>query len=408
MAGRLTALKVKSLNTPGRYGDGLGLWLQVRVAGTPDKPKPPSRSWLYRYMVSGKARQMGLGSADVVSLADARDAAAAARKLLAAGEDPIDRRNSDAAAKLVVHQIITFKDVAERYLAANEGAWRNAKHRWQWRQTLEKHAFPTVGEKPVAAITTSDVMNILEPIWQQMPETASRLRGRLESVLDYAKARDWRVGENPARWRGHISNMLPRRNKARTVQHHPALPWAETSAFMIRLRNESGVAAQALEFTVLTAARTGEAIGATWAEVDLVGKLWTVPAPRMKAGKEHRVPLTEAALAVLTRVATLRQDKTPQEFVFPGSRPKEPLSNMAMAMLMRRMKLEHLTVHGFRSTFRDWAAETTDYPSDVVEMALAHQIGDKVQAAYRRGDLFDKRSNLMQEWAVFCGQMAPQ
>ena len=403
--GKLTTLKVKSLSATGRYGDGGGLWLQVRAAAEAvgDKPaRPVRRSWLFRYMIAGQARQMGLGSLDIVSLAEARAAAIECRKQLLGNVDPIAAREAAQAASRSASKVVTFKEVAERYLAAHESNWRNEKHRWQWRQTLEKHAFPTIGDRPVGTITTGDVMTILEPVWQALPETAARLRGRIESVLDYAKTREWRTGENPARWRGHIANMLPKRNKARTVKHHAALPWTRAASFWARLGEETGTAALALRFTILTAARTGETIGTRWSELDLAAGVWTIPAARMKAGKEHRVPLSTAALAVLQPLATLRTSTSPDAYVFASGRQGKPLSNMAMSMLLRRMERGDLTVHGFRSTFRDWAAESTTYPREVAEAALAHVLTDKVEAAYRRGDLFEKRRAMMEEWAEFC------
>jgi integrase len=418
---KLTALKVKSLTTPGRYGDGGGLWLQVRAAGK-DKDgedKPANRSWLFRYMLDGKARQMGLGPADDVTLAKARSAAQAARRLLLDRVDPIDHREKDQAAKRAVVKAMSFKEVAGKYLAAHKDSWRNEKHRWQWGATLEKHAYPVIGDTPIDQIGTSEVMQILEPVWQKTPETASRLRGRIESVLDYAKAREWRSGENPARWRGHIANMLPRRNKRRTVQHHPALPWARMGEFMAALRGQGGTAALALQFTILTAARSDEAISATWGEIDIAAKVWAVPGARMKAAKEHRVPLSSDALAVLATASKQRTDITPAGFVFPGARPKKPLSNMSMVMLVRRMnehdegqpvpwsdgKGEAIVPHGFRSAFRDWAAESTGFAREVAEAALAHTVADRVEAAYRRGDLFEKRRQLMQDWAAFCNKV---
>ncbi len=403
--GKLTALKVKSLTASGRYGDGGGLWLQVRAAVEAEgerRAKPIGRSWLFRYMLGGKARQMGLGPLEDVSLAEARVAAGECRRLLLAGTDPIEAREAALTAKRAQTKAKTFREVAELYLTAHEKHWRNSKHRAQWRSTLDKHAMPAFGDRPIDTITTGDVMEVLEPIWQVMPETASRLRGRLESLLDYAKAREWRSGENPARWRGHVANMLPKRNKARTVQHHAALPWSDMAAFWAELVIEKGVAASALRLTILTAARTGEALGARWSEIDLRAALWTVPAERMKASKEHRVPLSAQAVQVLAEMAKLRSDPTGNAFVFPSTRSKKPLSNMAMSMLLRRMKRDDLTVHGFRSTFRDWAAESTNYPREVAEAALAHVLGDKVEAAYRRGDLFEKRRALMEDWATFC------
>jgi integrase len=391
--GKLTALKVKALTAPGRYGDGAGLWLQVRDA--------EHRSWLFRYTGSGRQRQMGLGPFPDVSLADAREAAHRCRTALRQGQDPIEgRRKAKAAALTATSRAVTFRQVADRYLAAHEAAWRNAKHRYQWRATLGL-ACEQIGRMPVTVIATGDVMRVLEPIWQEKPETASRLRGRIESVLDYAAAHGWRGGDNPARWRGHLAKLLPPTNKVARVEHHMALPWSHIGGFMAELRDQDGVAARALEFTILTAARTGEVIGATWAEIDLRAGLWTVPAERMKAGREHRVPLPDASLDVLKAVAAMRDDPA-GGWVFPGAKAGKPLSNMSMIMLLRRMKRPDITVHGFRSSFRDWCAEATNHPREVAEQALAHVLGDRVEAAYRRGDLFEKRRRLMEDWARFC------
>ena len=292
--------------------------------------------------------------------------------------------------------------MAERYLAAHSDTWRNPKHRAQWRNTLETYAHPHMGNLPVGELGTEHVLAALEPIWRTKPETAARVRGRIESVLDYATARDWRSGENPARWRGHLANLLPARGKVAPVQHHAALPWGEIADFLTALRGQAGISARALEYAILTAARSGEAFGARWGEVDLLGKVWTVPAARMKAGREHRVPLSAPALALLGEMAKLRTVDSSEAFIFPGAVVGRPLSIMAMTMALRRMKRGDLTVHGFRSTFRDWAAERTNFPRDVAEMALAHAVGDKVEAAYRRGDLFQKRQQLMDAWAKHC------
>jgi integrase len=264
-------------------------------------------------------------------------------------------------------------------------------------------ASATIGKRPVANVDTSDVMKVLEPIWTEKPETASRLRGRIEAVLDYAAARGWRKGENPARWRGHLAKLPPAPGKIARVQHHPALPYAEVAAFMAVLRADGSIAALALECTVLTAARTGEVIGATWGEIDIQA-VWTVPAERMKAGRKHRVPLTEAALDVLRKAARLRRSEDAEDYVFPGMKDGKPMSNMAMNMLLRRMERTDPTVHGFRSTFRDWAAAATAHPREVAEQTLAHSLSDKVEAAYRRGDLFEKRRRLMDDWAAYCAR----
>jgi integrase len=391
-SGKLNALKVKTLTKLGRYGDGSGLWLQVRDA--------EHRSWLFRYMMAGKQRQMGLGPFPDVSLAEARDEAHKCRAAVRRGVDPIEDRRQAKAATRDKSRALTFRQVADRYIAAHEPGWRNEKHKYQWRQTLDV-ACEQIGAMPVDAITTGDVMSVLEPIWRTKSETASRLRGRIESVLDYAAARSWRTGENPARWRGHLAKLLPAPSKVTTVQHHAALEWRHVNAFMAELRDADGVAARALEFTILTAARTGEAIGAKWTEVDMQAATWVVPAIRMKAGREHKVPLSEAALGTLRSMLPLR-DAAAGDWVFPGKRRGKPLSNMGMMMLLRRMQRGDLTVHGFRSAFRDWCSESTNHPREVAEQALAHILADKVEAAYRRGDLFEKRRLLMEDWAKFC------
>jgi integrase len=323
----------------------------------------------------------------------------------------LNDRKAEAEAKQAAElaakaRAMTFKDVAGAYIAANEAGWRNAKHRAQWTATLEAYAHPHFGDLPVADVDTGHVMRALEPIWRSKAETASRLRGRIETVLDYASARGWRTGENPARWRGHIQNMLPAKAKIQPVEHHAALPWRDIGAFMAKLRMQDGLAAQALLLTIMTTSRSSEVLCAKWPEIDLMKAVWTVPGARMKAGREHRVPLSEPALAVLRGLLPLRNDEA-GGWVFPGARQGRPLSNMAMEMLLRRMGRTDLTVHGFRSTFRDWTAEATGYPGEVAEAALAHVVGDKVEAAYRRGDLFGKRRKLMDDWAAFCARTAP-
>jgi integrase len=393
---KLTALGMKKLIKPGRYGDGGNLWLQVRDA--------EHRSWLFRYTRHGKARQMGLGPFPLVALSEAREKAQACRRLLLEGADPIGKREDERRERASEENARTFREVAEFYIADHAAAWRNAKHRAQWRSTLETHAFPVFGDRPVADVETDDVMRAVKPIWQATPETAGRLRGRIEAVLDYAAAQEWRRGDNPARWRGHLAKLLPPRGKIARVEHHAALPWKEAGAFMAALRAEQGVAARALEFVVLTAARTGEALGARWPELDMDERVWTVPAGRIKAGKEHRVPLSDPALVLLRRMSEFRSADAGDDHVFPGQRKGKPLSDMALTMLLRRMGRWDITVHGFRSTFRDWCAEATGYPREVAEAALAHTLKDKVEAAYRRSDLFEKRARLMEEWASWCGR----
>jgi integrase len=347
---------------------------------------------------------MGLGSAELVSLADAREKALAARKLLLNGVDPIEEKKAArASAALEAAKGMTFESCAEAYIEAHKAEWRNAKHANQWGSTLKAYVYPIFGDLPVSRIDVGLVMKALEPIWTAKTETANRLRGRIEAVLDWATVRGYRQGDNPARWRGHLDSLLPRRAKVQKVEHHAALPYAEVGAFMEALRQQEGLSALALEFLILTATRTSETIGATWSEFDLDAATWTIPAKRIKAGKEHRVPLSPAALAIVKRMCELRSG----EFVFPGGKRGRPLSNMALLKLLERMGRDDLTAHGFRSTFRDWAAERTNFPREVAEMALAHAVGDKVEAAYRRGDLFQKRRHLMEAWAKHCANVRP-
>lgn len=388
---RLTARAVEAIKKPGLHADGAGLYLHVSKNG--------AKSWIFRWKHEGRLRDMGLGPLNAISLAEARDKALACRKLKLDGRDPIEERRSQRqAVKLESAKAMTFRQCAEAYIAAHRTGWRNPKHAAQWPATLQTYVYPVFGSLAVQAIDVGLVMKAIEPIWNTKPETASRVRGRIESVLDWAKARGYRQGENPAGWRGHLENLLPKRSKVARVEHHAALPYAELPGFMAELRQQEGVAARALEFAILTAARTGEVIGATWSEIDLDGRLWTIPGSRMKGGREHRVPLGDPALAILGAMAEIRTGK----HVFPGARDNRPLSNMAMLMLMRRMGRGNLTVHGFRSAFSDWCAEQTNTPSEVREMALAHVVGDKVEAAYRRGDLFDKRRQLAEAWARYC------
>ena len=343
---------------------------------------------------------MGLGSLDAVSLAEAREKAAECRKLRDQGKDPIETRTAHrASAAAELAKAMTFDQCAERYIAAHRAGWRNPKHAAQWQNTLATYVSPEFGRLPVQAVDVGLVIKVLEPIWSTKPETASRVRGRIEAVLDWAAARGFRDADNPARWKGRLDKLLPRPSKVRAVQHHAALPYPEIGAFIQRLRERPGKAARALEFVILTAARTGEVLGARWSEIDLRAKLWTVPASRMKSGREHRVPLSDAALAVLRQMHCLRQN----DRVFPGDR-RETLSDMALWMLLRAMNRTDLTTHGFRSTFRDWAAERTNFSNELVEMALAHAVPDKVEAAYRRGDLFEKRRKLMDAWASYCAR----
>jgi len=392
---KLTDVKVKAEKRPGLHLDGGGLYLRITQTGT--------KSWIFRFKQLGRGRDLGLGAYPATSLADARARAIKARAQLAEGVDPIKtKRTAAQTTGAVTKHVVTFAEAAERFIASREGGWRNDKHRQQWRNTLDQYAGPVIGKKDVGVIDTDDILRILEPIWQVKAETASRLRGRIENVLDWAKVRGLRSGENPATWRGHLAHLLSARNKARTVRHHAALPWREMPRLMTELRGNSSVSAMALQFTILTAVRTSEAIEAEWTEIDLHEGIWTVPKERMKAVRAHRVPLTEPALAVLAMLP--RIDGGPH--VFPGARRGRPLSNMAMLELLRGMR-PGLTVHGFRSTFRDWAAETTVFPRELAEAALAHILGSATERAYQRGDLFEKRRGLMAAWADYCG-MASQ
>jgi integrase len=392
--GRLKALRLDRLTKPGLHADGGGLCLQITSAA--------ARSWVYRFMLAGRARAMGLGSFPDVSLAEARERAAECRRLRANGIDPIEARDGDRAkARTGAAQSITFKECAERYIESHKAGWRNPKHAAQWTATLASYAHPAFGGLPVQSIDTGLVLKALEPIWSTKTETATRVRGRIESVLDWATARGYRRGENPARWRGHLDNLLPKRSKVAAVEHHAALRYAEVGAFMSALRDQPGVGAKALELVILTAARTGEAIGAQWSEIDLDAAVWTVPGERMKAGREHRVPLSKPAVAILRKM-----QGASKEFVFPGGKRGRALSNMALTAVLKRMGRDDLTVHGFRSSFRDWAAEQTNFPREIAEAALAHTLKDKVEAAYRRGDAIEKRKKLMTAWAEFCARPA--
>lgn len=382
---------------PGLYGDGGGLYLQVSAFDT--------KAWVYRFMMAGRARKMGLGDFDMISLADAREAARDAYKLVKTGVDPIDERKAKRAVDaLAKARVVPFKECAEKYIASNKSGWKSAKHQKQWEKTLEDYVYPAMGHLPVSAIDTGLVLKAVESIWTEKTETANRVRGRIEQVLDWAKARGYRSGDNPARWRGHLDKILPARSSVAPVEHHAALPYAKLPGFMGLLRKVEGVSAKALQFTILTAARTGDAIGAKWGEIDLKEKVWTVPAARLKGKKgarkrDHVVPLSDAALTVLKDL--------PREgdFVFPGRKANTCLSNMAMLEVLRDMKEgDGLTVHGFRSTFKDWCSEQTAYPNEMSELALAHTVSDRVEAAYRRGDMLAKRRRMMADWASYCAK----
>ncbi len=395
---------------PGRHRDEkhAGLYLQVMEgAGEANRV-----SWLFRYQIHGRERWAGFGPLELVSLQDAREKWMAARRQLLDGIDPL-KAKADARAERVKADAatVTFEAAAQSYYDAQSIKWRNPKHRAQFLSTMKTFAYPVMGKLPVANIDTPLVLKVMEqhvkaergypagPLYKSRPETASRLRGRIQNVLDWAKARGYRSGENPAAWRGNLKHLIPAAEETKRVQHHAALAYREMSLFMSRLSERAGTAARALEFTILTAARTNEVIGARWSEVDFKERVWTVPADRMKARKAHRVPLSDRALDLLRKLPT----EEGNDFIFIGTQKGKGLSNMSMSAVLRRMHYD-VTVHGFRSVFRDWAAESTGYANHIVEMALAHAISNAVEKAYRRGDLFDKRAKLMEDWARFCSQ----
>ena len=396
---RLAALQVTNLSKPGLHGDGGGLTLQITVRG--------AKSWLFRYMVAGKPFAMGLGPTHTVSLAEARQKALDARKLLLDGINPlVARKQNQIAATLASAKTMTFDQCAKAYILAQKAGWKNAKHGDQWTNTLNTYASPVFGHLPVAEVDTGLVVKCLAPIWESKTETASRVRGRIESVLGWATTSGYRTGENPARWKGHLKNLLATISKSSRTRHHPSLPWQRIGAFMSALRVREGVSARAVEFAILTACRSGEVRGARWVEFDVVGKVWTIPAERMKAKREHEVPLSDAALALLESMPKV------SDVVFAGTKG-QPLSDMSLTTVIRRMNGnekpvwvdangEQATVHGFRSSFRMWAAETTNYPREVAEHAIAHQLPDAVERAYQRGSQFAKRTALMTEWSLYC------
>lgn len=392
-AKELGALEVGRLDSPGLHfvGGVAGLALQVTGTG--------ARSWILRVMVGGKRRDMGLGGYPDVLLAGAKEAAREARKQIKNGIDPIeDGRAKRSALAAAVASAMTFSEAAKAYIAVKEHEWKNDKHGDQWRNTLATYADPVIGNVFVRDIEQSHVMRVLEPIWMSKTETAKRLRGRIEKVLDWARVRGYRSGENPARWRGHLDTLLQAPGKVQTVEHHPALPIDDLGAFMVELRKQEGMGARALEFAILTAARSGEVRGATWSEIDLDDATWTIPAARMKMKREHRAVLNDEAVALLNSLPRT------SDLIFPNTKG-DKLSDMTLTAVLRRMNRSDITAHGFRSTFRDWCSERTNYPRDVAEMALAHAIGDKVEAAYRRGDLFEKRRRLMRDWGKFSGKV---
>lgn len=398
---RLSALQVTKLTKPGLYGDGGGLTLQITTTG--------AKSWLFRYMMAGKPFAMGLGPTHTVGLAEARQKALDARKLLIDGINPLAaRKQKQIAAALTDAKMMSFDQCAKTYILAHKAGWKNAKHGDQWTNTLNTYASPVFGHLPVAEIDTDLIVKCLAPIWESKTETASRVRGRIESVLGWATTSGYRTGENPARWKGHLENLLATISKSSRMKNHPSLPWQRIGTFMSALRARDGISARAVEFAILTACRSGEVRGARWAEFDMAGKVWTIPAERMKAKREHQVPLSDAALAVLESIPK----DSDVDVVFAGAKG-QPLSDMSLTAVIRRMNGnskpvwadangEGVTVHGFRSSFRMWAAETTNYPREVAEHALAHQLPDAVERAYQRGSQFAKRAALMTEWAVYC------
>jgi integrase len=384
---RLTARTVSALSKPGRHSDGQGLYLVVDKGG--------AKRWVFLWRQAGRLREMGLGSVTAVSLARARDLAAAARARVAEGGDPIaDRRVQPPTPP----EVVTFGKVSDDFIEAKSPSWKSAKHSDQWKMTLCEYC-RSIRELPVQDVTTDHVLQILRPMWTEKNETAVRLRGRIEMVLDAARVRGLRSGENPARWRGHLSHLLPSPRKFHRG-HHKALPFRDVPEFVGKLRVVAGMSALALEFAILTAARSGEVLGAQWAEIDVDNAAWTVPAGRMKGGRTHRVPLGPRALSILRSLQSVRLSKTPDEFLFPGGKIGKPLSSMALDMVVRRLKAE-ATPHGFRSSFRDWVAEETAFPREVAEMALAHKVGSDVELAYRRTDYFEKRRELMIAWDCF-------
>lgn len=392
IAKELTAMAVSKLKDEGAYAVGGVPGLQLQILGS-------SRVWVLRFMLHGKRRRMGLGSFPAVSLAEARDLARQARALIRSGIDPIENRNNERdAIAVAAAKSLTFSQAAESFIAAHEDGWRNAKHRLQWVNTIATYANPVIGQMPVASIEQRHILQILDPIWRTKTETALRLRGRIEQVLNWAKVQGLREGPNPARWRDHLDLLLPSPEKIAPVTHLAAVPLTEAQAVWKMICETSGMGAKALQLQILTAGRSGEARGARWSEIDLDNATWVIPKERMKAKREHRVPLSRQAIELLRGMP--RIDGT--DLVFPSSR-NTPLSDMTLTAVMRRLKLKEVP-HGWRSTFRDWVGERTDYPSELAEISLAHSVGSKVEQAYRRGDMLEKRRPLMQEWADFLTQ----
>jgi integrase len=389
---RLTARKVETAKAPGMYADGGSLYMRVAPGG--------SKQYVFRYIRGGRLHDMGIGPTHTLSLAEARERATEARKLLLDGIDPLaNKRTGLAALRAADAKAMTLQQCVDGFIRDNEASWTNLKHRREWATSLIKYAYPVLGSLPVAIIDTPLVLRVLKPIWGRIPETASRVRGRIENVLGWATVHHYRSGDNPARWKGLLEHALPAVVKG---EHHAALPYAEVPAFLVKLRQQTGVSAKCLEFIVLTGVRLDEAREATWDEIDLDNKVWIIPRERMKKGdREHRVPLSAAAIAVLRDMAAIRQS----DYVFPGAYHGKPIGKNMPLRMLNEITGNGATVHGFRSSFRDWAAERTNFPREVAEMALAHAIPDAVEAAYRRGDLFDKRRKLMDAWAAYCAKV---
>lgn len=398
--GKLTALSVSHLKERGLYSDGGGLYLRITPTG--------GKFWAFRFMFYGKAREMGLGALHALPLAKARQKAAECRKLLSEGGDPITARTAaQTEVRLALGKDRTFRQCAEAYIEAHKDGWRNAKHIQQWTNTLKGYAYPVFGDISVQDINVAMVLRVLEPIWKSKTETATRLRGRIEVILDWAKVREYRRGENPARWRGHLENLLANPSKIAKIEHFPALPYTKINEFINKLEQQEGHGAQALKLVIYTACRSREVLEARWDEIDFEKRIWTIPAERMKMGREHRIPLTAPTVAILEKLKGEREggnilsgQKSPH--IFPSRNGKNCISNMVMLVLLKRMNRQDITVHGFRSTFRDWAAEQTNFPREVAEAALAHSVEDRVEAAYRRSDLFEKRRLMMEQWATYC------
>ena len=401
---RLTALRVNKISEPGRYADGGGLYLRVAEYPVRGGGTARSKNWLFRYERAGRERQMGLGSLDTLTLAEARQRARLARQSLLDGVDPIDaRRKVLVAAAAESTRLRTFKECAEAYIRAHHGSWRNPKHAAQWPATMGLYVYPKIGTLHVGIVDTEHVLACIEPIWNEIPDTARRVRGRVEKVLDWARARNYRTGENPARWRGHLDHLLPSTPKAQRVKHHPALPYATIGGFMGELRQRRDISSKALEFLILTAARTGETINARWSEIDFTERLWLVPGERMKSGRPHIVPLSDRTIEILRSVP--REAGEDDGYIFMGARAGKPLSDMALLELLRGLR-PGFTVHGFRSTFRDWAGDCTNFARDVLEAALAHAVEDETEAAYRRSTAVQKRRRLMDHWSKHCATAA--